>query len=210
MHSNEGLTAYQCFLRKQIELFEVGNDEMNGTAQGRNTPLHYGQVGIRCRHCAHLPKAARARGGVYYSRTIDGVCKSDHNFQSTLLCPSQYNSIRARFFLIQAFFHCRCRCRWVFQRIVRSSRSKHVKTTFFEGVFLDSREYQEPIKVVAERQQSCLGWERILGRGIAGFGNCGRRWGAAILVGVVNKSFKIFEVAFAQMRDLFPIRTNDC
>jgi len=86
------LTAYQCFLRKQIELFEVGNDEMNGTAQGRNTPLHYGQVGIRCRHCAHLPKAARARGGVYYSRTIDGVCKSDHNFLSTLLCPSQLNS----------------------------------------------------------------------------------------------------------------------
>jgi len=48
---------------------------MTGTAQGRNTPLNYGQVGIRCRHCAHLPKAARARGGVYYSRTIDGVCK---------------------------------------------------------------------------------------------------------------------------------------
>lgn len=73
--SKKGLTAYQCFLRKQIELFEVGHDEMNGTAQGRNTPLSYGQVGIRCRHCAHLPKSARARGGVYYSRTIDGVCK---------------------------------------------------------------------------------------------------------------------------------------
>jgi hypothetical protein len=74
-HDENCLTAYQCFLRKQIELFEAGNDELQGTAQGRNTPLHRGQIGIRCRHCAHLPKAARARGGVYYSRTIDGVCK---------------------------------------------------------------------------------------------------------------------------------------
>jgi hypothetical protein len=74
-HDENCLTPYQCFLRKQIELFEAGDDELQGTAQGRNTPLHRGQIGIRCRHCAHLPKAARARGGVYYSRTIDGVCK---------------------------------------------------------------------------------------------------------------------------------------
>jgi hypothetical protein len=74
-HDESCLTAYQCFLRKQIELFEAGDDELQGTAQGRNTPLHRGQIGIRCRHCAHLPKAARSRGGVYYSRTIDGVCK---------------------------------------------------------------------------------------------------------------------------------------
>jgi len=52
---------------------------MRGTAQGRNTPLQYGQVGIRCRHCAHLSKAARSRGGVYYSRTIDGVYQVAQN-----------------------------------------------------------------------------------------------------------------------------------
>eukprot|EP00536_Pseudo-nitzschia_multiseries_P014022 jgi/Psemu1/213554/e_gw1.648.3.1 len=78
-HDSNCLTAYQCFLRKQIELFEVGHDEMRGTAQGRNTPLQYGQVGIRCRHCAHLTKAARPRGGVYYSRTIDGVYQVAQN-----------------------------------------------------------------------------------------------------------------------------------
>jgi len=78
-HDSNCLTAYQCFLRKQIELFEVGHDEMTGTAQGRNTPLQYGQVGIRCRHCSHLPKSARARGGVYYSRTIDGVYQVAQN-----------------------------------------------------------------------------------------------------------------------------------
>ncbi|KAG7368922.1 hypothetical protein IV203_031665 [Nitzschia inconspicua] len=78
-HDESCLTSYQCFLRKQIELFEAGDDELQGTAQGRNTPLHRGQIGIRCRHCAHLPKAARARGGVYYSRTIDGVYQVAQN-----------------------------------------------------------------------------------------------------------------------------------
>jgi hypothetical protein len=42
-HDENCLTAYQCFLRKQIELFEAGPDELQGTAQGRNTPLHPGQ-----------------------------------------------------------------------------------------------------------------------------------------------------------------------
>ena len=64
----ETLTAYQCLLRKQLELFEAGPDDVRGNAQGRNTPIRLGQVGIRCRHCAHLPKAARSRGSVYYSK----------------------------------------------------------------------------------------------------------------------------------------------
>jgi hypothetical protein len=78
-HDSICLTTYQCFLRKQIELFEAGFEELNGTAQGRNTPLKYGQVGIRCRHCSHLPKPLRARGGVYFSRTIDGVYQVSQN-----------------------------------------------------------------------------------------------------------------------------------
>lgn len=78
-HDENCLTPYQCYLRKHIELFEAGPDELQGTAQGRNTPLHPGQVGIRCRHCAHMPKAARARGGVYYSKTIDGVYQVAQN-----------------------------------------------------------------------------------------------------------------------------------
>ena len=78
-HDSSCLTAYQCFLRKQIELFEAGHEELNGTAQGRNTPLKYGQVGIRCRHCSHLPKPLRARGSVYFSRTIDGVYQVSQN-----------------------------------------------------------------------------------------------------------------------------------
>jgi len=101
-HDEHTLTAYQCFLRKQIELFEAGADELQGTAQGRNTPLHPGQVGIRCRHCAHLPKASRARGGVYYSRTIDGVYQVAQNMSKlhflkscTLIPESTKNHLKS-------------------------------------------------------------------------------------------------------------------
>jgi hypothetical protein len=67
------LNEYQCLLRKQIELFENGVDDVKGKAQGRNNPIVVGQVGIRCRHCVGLPKSARAKGAVYYSRSLPGM-----------------------------------------------------------------------------------------------------------------------------------------
>jgi hypothetical protein len=78
-YDQHALTEYQCLLRKQIELFEAGRNEVRGSAQGRNTPIQVGQVGIRCRHCASLPKAARNRGAVYYSKTIDGMYQVAQN-----------------------------------------------------------------------------------------------------------------------------------
>jgi hypothetical protein len=70
----EMLTPYQCLLREQIELFEAGALDIRYTAQGRNTPIVLGQVGVRCRHCAALPPGAeRARCAVYYSQTITGI-----------------------------------------------------------------------------------------------------------------------------------------
>ena len=136
INTTKGLTVYQCFLRKQIELFEVGHDEMNGTAQGRNTPLHYGQVGIRCRHCAHLPKAARARGGVYYSRTIDGVCKlhnifSPSKFLDNLSSTSSGKPLEKS---SSSFFYARP---WQ-TKFIRSSRPKYVETAFSEGLHINS------------------------------------------------------------------------
>jgi hypothetical protein len=76
---DDSLSEYQCFLRQQIEAFEAGLDDVKGTAQGRNTPIQLGQVGIRCRHCASLPKAARPRGAVYYSQKIEGVYQVAQN-----------------------------------------------------------------------------------------------------------------------------------
>lgn len=51
----ETLSEYQCLVRQQIEIFEAEMDSIKGKAQGRNTPILLGQVGIRCKHCAVLP-----------------------------------------------------------------------------------------------------------------------------------------------------------
>jgi hypothetical protein len=87
-YDEQTLTGYQCLLRKQLELFEAGPDEVRGSAQGRNTPISIGQVGIRCRHCASLPKAARNRGAVYYSKTIDGLYQVAQNMSKLHLCKT--------------------------------------------------------------------------------------------------------------------------
>jgi hypothetical protein len=82
----ENLTEYQCLLRKQIELFEAGPDDIRSNAQGRNTPILLGQVGLRCRYCAPLPRAARTKGAVYYSQTIDGIYQVAQNMSKVHLC----------------------------------------------------------------------------------------------------------------------------
>lgn len=38
------------FARKQIELFEAKQEDVDAGAQGRNKPIILGQVGIRCIH----------------------------------------------------------------------------------------------------------------------------------------------------------------
>jgi hypothetical protein len=80
------LTEYQCLVRQQIELFEVGPDDMQRSAQGRNKPIELGQVGIRCRHCAALPPKAQGRGSIYFTRTIDGVYQIAQNMAKKHLC----------------------------------------------------------------------------------------------------------------------------
>lgn len=81
----EVLTPYQCLLRQHIELFEAGALDIRGTAQGRNTRILLGQVGVRCRHCAALPQVARSRGAVYYSQTIEGIYQVAQNMSKVHL-----------------------------------------------------------------------------------------------------------------------------
>lgn len=56
------LSEFQCFLREQICLFEVSEVDLEASAQGRNTPIKLGQVGIICRHCACVSPDERGRG----------------------------------------------------------------------------------------------------------------------------------------------------
>jgi len=69
---DDSLSEYQCLVRRQIELFEAGREEVESNAQGRNRPIVMGQVGIRCHHCTMLPPKHRARGAVYYPAKLHG------------------------------------------------------------------------------------------------------------------------------------------
>jgi hypothetical protein len=84
------LSPYQCELRKHIELFETKAEDAKSGVQGRNTPIQAGQVGLRCRHCSHIPKGkGRLRKGtVYYSRTLEGLYQVAQNLSKVHLCKS--------------------------------------------------------------------------------------------------------------------------
>jgi hypothetical protein len=103
-YDETALTEYQCLLRKQIELFEATEEDLRGSAQGRNTPIRLGQVGIRCIHCSGMPKLARARGAVYYSRTVDGVYQVAQNMSKihfVQTCQKISKGLRAKLATLQ-------------------------------------------------------------------------------------------------------------
>ena len=82
------LSEYQCLLRKQIEVFEASPEDVRRSAQGRNTPISLGQVGIRCRHCANAGDSipSQLRGAVYFSQTVDGIYQVAQNMSKVHFC----------------------------------------------------------------------------------------------------------------------------
>jgi len=89
------LSAYQNFIRDHLELFIADQRDCLTNQQGRRKRVQYGQVGIRCRHCAHLQK--RARASCYYPQKIIGVYQAAQNIATTHLavsCPCVPQSVR--------------------------------------------------------------------------------------------------------------------
>ena len=64
------LSNYQCLLRKQIEVFEATEDDVQFTISKMSKPVSLGQVGIRCAHCAVLPQYARPKAAIYFPRSL--------------------------------------------------------------------------------------------------------------------------------------------
>jgi hypothetical protein len=79
----ETLSEYQCIARKQIEIFEATQEDLDSSAQGRNKPICVGQVGIRCRHCGHLPRKRRAKGAVYFPSQLSGLYQTAQNMANS-------------------------------------------------------------------------------------------------------------------------------
>jgi hypothetical protein len=73
------VSEYQCALRQHIEFFQATKDDTTSSARGRNKPIALGQVGIRCRHCAHLPRQQRCKAATYYPTKLDRIYQTALN-----------------------------------------------------------------------------------------------------------------------------------
>jgi hypothetical protein len=95
------LNAHQILLRQQIELFVATENDLWGRNRGRNTRIELGQVGIRCRHCAHLPVLLRSKGSVYFPATLLGLYQAAQNMSTTHLqcglCSEMPESLKNEF-----------------------------------------------------------------------------------------------------------------
>jgi hypothetical protein len=100
---NDGLvlSPLQVFLRLNIEAFAATDVDAVVRIKGRNKPVYLNQVGIRCRHCAHVPARQRTKGAVYFPSSTMGIYQAAQNMCSTHLqcglCPEMPQSIKALF-----------------------------------------------------------------------------------------------------------------
>jgi hypothetical protein len=81
----DNLSPYQCLARKQIEVFEATEGDLEANAQGRNRPICLRQVGIRCLHCGRQPAKRRAKGAVFFPSRLVGVYQTAQNMANSHL-----------------------------------------------------------------------------------------------------------------------------
>ena len=77
------LSESQLLLRQQIEIFEAGTRDVVTHVRGRNKSISLGQVGMRCKHCAHTAIKDRQKGSIYFPSTKSGVYQAALNMSST-------------------------------------------------------------------------------------------------------------------------------
>eukprot|EP00978_Attheya_sp_CCMP212_P027961 scaffold95164_cov52-Attheya_sp.AAC.1 len=88
LQDEEHLSYYQCLVRKQIEVFEAEPDDVASHARGRNKPIIFGQVGLRCVHCKYSPRPSRGRGSVFFPSKLLGIYQAAQNMAVGHLCIS--------------------------------------------------------------------------------------------------------------------------
>jgi len=77
----EWLSDMDCFIRRNLEVFCANEEDVEIAQQDRKYPIHIGQVGIRCIHCA-MKNGTAARGtAVAYPYSINGIYESVREFQ---------------------------------------------------------------------------------------------------------------------------------
>lgn len=97
----ENLNSHQSFLRHQIQVFQAKEDDVYMHTRGRNKSIWMGQVGIRCRHCAHLLSSQRQKGSTYFPASLSGIYQAAQNMSTTHVqngaCPETPDYIKNHF-----------------------------------------------------------------------------------------------------------------
>jgi hypothetical protein len=95
------LTKFQVFLRLHIEAFAATPHDVSSRIRGRHKQVRLHQVGIQCRHCAHIPASQRGKGAVYFPSSTMGLYQAAQNMNSTHLqcglCPEMPESTKTAF-----------------------------------------------------------------------------------------------------------------
>jgi hypothetical protein len=100
------LSDHQTLLRQQIEAFQATEDDVMTHTRGRNKPIHVGQVGIRCRYCAHIPVSRRQKGATYFPSNKLGIYQAAQNMSTAHiqcgLCTEMPEAIKLKFIEIMS------------------------------------------------------------------------------------------------------------
>lgn len=98
------LSEHQALLRQQIEIFEAEVKDVATHMRGRNKSISLGQVGLRCKHCAHVSVKDRQKGSTYFPSTKSGVYQAAQNMSTTHiangLCHFMPASVKLQFAII--------------------------------------------------------------------------------------------------------------
>ena len=80
-HCDQNQINSDLFVYHLSILFYSEERDVAANAQGRNTPICLGQVGLRCRFCAEAFRGGvKTRKAVYFSRTLMGT------YQVCIMC----------------------------------------------------------------------------------------------------------------------------
>ena len=76
------LNPIHCFVRRHVEVFVAGHEEVNAPSPGRKVRVVCGQVGIRCIHCSRLTTKDRVKRSSCYPPSIGGLYHAVSNMKN--------------------------------------------------------------------------------------------------------------------------------
>ena len=102
---DDWLSPQLCLVRSQMEAFAAQTQDVKErrSAGGSIVPPEVGQVGLRCRHCAHVPLKLRTKGSVLYPKSVRAIHMAMRNFQRHHLLSCRYmpDSVKTKYSAIK-------------------------------------------------------------------------------------------------------------